>query len=571
MYTIKKGCVGCHFCELECPTEAIRVKDGRYQIDQMRCIQCGKCVSLCHLNLIYDDSEANVPPKHPVETYNCDILVIGAGGVGTAAAARAAYLGYHVILLEAAKHFGGGTYLAHGAFFPGSDVVYPRLGMPDTLENTVAEWAERQTGSKTPIEKLRRNVKAQGQFIDWFDSLDPTYTKPFVYRGEQANVTFDMEHRYINKKSTDDSIGPGWLGSWITEKLFEAGQRLGVQYFNETAAKHFILDEAGKVSGVLSEDPGGLRIFKAKAFVLGTGGYIMNDARMKAIDPNLIRGDASYLRLNVPTNIGDGHDMVSEIGGDVDYSRGGARGPTHHPYCFAVNKLIAAPEVLFVTDEGKREFEHSLFGMVRGTGPISGSNCEPSEVILRSKTGKCYALMDDTLYRKLVQNLSRADDGTVVDYAGEIEREIALDDWPAKRADTIEGLAVKLHMEPEVLKATVERFNQLCASGKDTDFGKNAAYLSPIQNGPFYAFLGQNFDNGASRGGISIDGEFHVKKKNGDIFSEIYCAGDAATYSWHEDIGPVGLCGGLGGSWASGFQIINYITEEHIDILKSRS
>ncbi len=43
-------CVGCTSCVRRCPTEAIRVKDGRAEIDTDRCIDCGECIRICQHN-----------------------------------------------------------------------------------------------------------------------------------------------------------------------------------------------------------------------------------------------------------------------------------------------------------------------------------------------------------------------------------------------------------------------------------------------------------------------------------------------------------------------------------------
>lgn len=40
-------CIGCTTCVRHCPTEAIRVKDGRAVIDESRCIDCGECIRIC--------------------------------------------------------------------------------------------------------------------------------------------------------------------------------------------------------------------------------------------------------------------------------------------------------------------------------------------------------------------------------------------------------------------------------------------------------------------------------------------------------------------------------------------
>ncbi len=40
-------CTGCTTCLRHCPTEAIRIKDGRAVIDSERCIDCGACIRYC--------------------------------------------------------------------------------------------------------------------------------------------------------------------------------------------------------------------------------------------------------------------------------------------------------------------------------------------------------------------------------------------------------------------------------------------------------------------------------------------------------------------------------------------
>ena len=40
-------CTGCTTCLKHCPTEAIRIKDGRAAINNERCIDCGECIRVC--------------------------------------------------------------------------------------------------------------------------------------------------------------------------------------------------------------------------------------------------------------------------------------------------------------------------------------------------------------------------------------------------------------------------------------------------------------------------------------------------------------------------------------------
>lgn len=43
----KEKCVGCTNCIKRCPTEAIRVREGKAHIIESRCIDCGECIRVC--------------------------------------------------------------------------------------------------------------------------------------------------------------------------------------------------------------------------------------------------------------------------------------------------------------------------------------------------------------------------------------------------------------------------------------------------------------------------------------------------------------------------------------------
>lgn len=44
---IEDRCIGCTACLRHCPTEAIRIKNGKAQINEDRCIDCGECIRVC--------------------------------------------------------------------------------------------------------------------------------------------------------------------------------------------------------------------------------------------------------------------------------------------------------------------------------------------------------------------------------------------------------------------------------------------------------------------------------------------------------------------------------------------
>lgn len=54
------------------------------------------------------------------------------------------------------------------------------------------------------------------------------------------------------------------------------------------------------------------------------------------------------------------------------------------------------------------------------------------------------------------------------------------------RCNTLEELAAELDLPCEEMLASIQRYNQLCEQGKDTDFGKPAKYMHPIVKTPFW-------------------------------------------------------------------------------------
>src|SRR5512137_2335643 len=54
---ISDNCTGCTSCVKVCPTEAIRVRNGKAEIDPTRCVDCGNCVTICKFHAILPKSD----------------------------------------------------------------------------------------------------------------------------------------------------------------------------------------------------------------------------------------------------------------------------------------------------------------------------------------------------------------------------------------------------------------------------------------------------------------------------------------------------------------------------------
>jgi uncharacterized Fe-S center protein len=51
-YAVTRGCTWCNTCIMECPVDAITMTAEGAQIDQEKCIGCGKCYDSCAFEAI---------------------------------------------------------------------------------------------------------------------------------------------------------------------------------------------------------------------------------------------------------------------------------------------------------------------------------------------------------------------------------------------------------------------------------------------------------------------------------------------------------------------------------------
>jgi fumarate reductase flavoprotein subunit len=94
----------------------------------------------------------------------------------------------------------------------------------------------------------------------------------------------------------------------------------------------------------------------------------------------------------------------------------------------------------------------------------------------------------------------------------------------AYRANTIEELAKLIGVDPKILRATVDRQNELAAKGKDDDFVKDPKYLHKYVKGPFYALKGEHTVI-SSNGGIQCNEKFQVIKDDLSVIPGLYVTG----------------------------------------------
>lgn len=557
-YVINAHCSTCHYCFNVCPVKAIRFVGVEYAIDAEKCIGCGKCAEVCPAGVIIDGDKKQAAAVHASESMYADAVILGAGGAGLVAAVRYKQLtGKNVIVLEKSRMVGGNTNLGH-AFVVRYSKLHEKVGMPDLRAEAVESIWNGSDGQEMSKELLARAVYGLSDMFDWlckfggvedhFRLVDLRERKmeggPFV----ACPGFFDFPKRTQNTDSSDHSMGPGWMGTFVVGKMMEQCRQMGISVLTEHRAAHLVIDEDGAFTAVEAESPGGALTVNAKCCLIATGGFSNNGRIMRQVRPSFCEGFPVHT-FSVASNTGDAIDMVSEIGGRLDFEhiKVPMFGPVHHPFSYGVVSLVENPRIVMVNLNGRRFINEGAppNPAMPQLGVLENQPQKMAYAIFDSKTA---SVMGEELLDRTKSN-PELHHGMLA-WKEQLEYECTLD-VAAKKADSLEELAELTGISKRGLLDEIEKYNMFCQQGSDDDFDKAPDKLSTVEDGPFYAVLMIRFNEGAE-GGIDNDEQLRVLRADGAAFSGLYIAGDSCRgVLKKDDIG--GKFGEMPWAMASGF------------------
>lgn len=299
----------------------------------------------------------------------------------------------------------------------------------------------------------------------------------------------------------------------------------GVDFYYSTPAVQLVQDESGRVVGVIAQNRDGeyLRFNAGKGVIIATGGYGANKELVARWMPSGI----SFTNGCYPEdNTGDSAMMAIWAGADVAPLK---------------SKKI---DIRFYGNHSARtDIEKVAFLLVNDKGQRMGNEDAPEMqqnnfiAMNPSENGTYYCIFDANYGEWLTGiGLERAtlDDEKIAEYeAGSMPLL-----WEAQ---TLEELAEKTGVDVGGLSATVDRYNELAAMGKDIDFYKNPELLYPIAQPPFYALVRQ-YTFGGTPGAIKVSDDCQaVSRADGEPIAGLYVVGNdmgglqtGQDYAWHD-------------------------------------
>jgi len=498
-----------------------------------------------------------------------DVVVVGSGLAGCAAALAAADHGLRTIVLEKGLLAGGKSAWSNGGMWiPGNDFARD-AGIADSLDDAreymrfLAAGFQVEANLNAYIDgandalryfrglglqfQLVRNVsdiyygihpgaKSEGRMVEialfsalelgaWRENIRvspyaqrrATFDEAVRWGGRGSFAGWDASVQAEREAADARSLGAGIVAAFI-KALFDRGVRieLGVPAVR-------LVVEGGRVTGVVATIDGREETFEARhGVVLAAGSYENNAALVRDYEnlplisqfPDLLTGDSLIMAAEIGAKIRTitcllaiflGYDVPASNGKPASFRSAG----THE---------LPLPHSMVVNDAGRRFGDEAFFQRLLNA---LGNFDIPTH---RFTNLPCFFIFS----RAFVEKYGFAGAGL-----GAVPAFVA-------RAHDIEDLAAQLGIDSAGLAAEVQRFNVFAASGKDGDFGRGELAWSRSYGGdarnpnanlgnlepPFYGV--RLHPTGGASAGLLTNVHAQVIGQRGEPIDGLYASGDCS-------------------------------------------
>lgn len=482
------------------------------------------------------------------KTVDADVVILGGGGAGLAAAISALENGAETVAIVEKCGAVGGDTLVCGAIYNTPDAALQSVEtMTDAKKATIEAALAKEPVSEDHkalqeiVAKEYEEYKAAGR-TDIFDSEAWFALQTYDGGDDVADLDLVKVLTYKAKDGFDwvvghgmqfsDKIGQGAGSLWqrthtslmqmgtgfiTTYVKTLAGYGDRVKLLTSTTANAIIRNDEGVVVGATAEDKNGntYTLNAKKGVVLATGGFAANSKMAQEYNTSGKWDDLSKVKTTnrYACSQGDGIRMATAIGADLTQ--------------------MDQIQLLYLGNLKDGQLTKYPPRVVNGT----------DQEIFINKEGKRFVQEDGRRDQICLASLKQTDgmfyflesaDGDYVD----IDQAISADGFSLRFleeqgyifvADTLDEMAEKLNaaganMTAEDLKATVAKFNEYVEKDSDPEFGRTL-FSTKLEKGPWVATPRQACLH-HTMGGVHIDTEGHVVDTDGKVIPGLVAAGE---------------------------------------------
>lgn len=440
-----------------------------------------------------------------------DVLVVGYGGAGSAAAIEAKRAGAEVLMVEAFTEGGGSTAMNGGAIMMGGTALQKKLGVEDSVENFYKYMAA-AAGDNANLDLLKTACDESADLYDWCVGCGMEFETGTVdldhHRGgfnpgislgftgnelarPYRNVTPSVPHGHFPQ--------PNASGQDIFTALRSTVEAEGVEVLLGTPAVRLVTNSSGRVIGAFVGEKGDQAIEAKKGVILTCGGFTDNAELLKDTYPHPNKRGSRLTSSG--REDGSGILMGIEIGA-ATYGMG-----SFQIGDIVVNLAEPLAQGILINEYGRRIVAEDEYNSFIGKAYIHAS------------TSACYLIIDESVQQKT--QVKRFGDPLII-------------------SSDINEIAETLGVDSDVLNSTLSFYNDSVALGIDRDFGKEAKHLVDLGGKTLYAYrTGTESCYTASLGGLKVDAEARVLDHADKVIEGLYAAGrNAGTwFGWYPGSG----------------------------------
>ncbi|MFF5282832.1 FAD-dependent oxidoreductase [Streptomyces sp. NPDC012756] len=513
-----------------------------------------------------------------------DVVVVGSGAAGMAAAITARLRGLTALVLEKTDVYGGSTALSGGAIWVPDNFHLDEAGLGDTPEKARA-YLDATVGDRVPAERKDAYVAHGPRMVREFHDrtavrfvYTPGYSDYYPERlggypqGRSVEPqVFDFKKLGPEQRATMRRAGLPTYGLTITSKDFRQLNMVGRTWSGRRTAlkvgaqavkarlsgqellslgealiarmRHSLdalgadlwlsapltglVEEDGRVTGVrITRNGRELTVRATGGVVLASGGF-SHDQKLRE---KYLPGPTSTEWSSASDGqTGDALEPAMALGAATDlmdrvWGAPSVVPPEGRPFFLVADRGI--PGMAIVNQAGERyaneaaPYHEFVDAMYANDKP--GATTVPSWLILDATAKSRYIFMGL--------------------FPGQSFPKPWLESGFVKKAPTVEDLAALIDVAPERLRATVDRFNGFARAGRDEDFHRgDSVYdryygdptlpnpnLAPLEKGPYFAIPVHPGDIG-TKGGLVTDATARVLREDGTPIDGLYASGNVSS------------------------------------------